>query len=269
MPDEPLPEIGLGTMRYDTEADCIRSVETAIEMGYRHIDSAQKYENEVEVGKAIAQSSVSRDEITLATKVEEHHLAPEDVLQTADESLDRLGVDYVDILYVHWPAFTYDATETLEAFNTLVEEGKTRHVGLGNFTPDLLEEAAEILDEPIFAVQVEMHPLLPQRELVEYVQDNDMYLVAYCPMMRGDIFDQPELQEIAADAGLPIAQLSLAWLRTKENVRPIPKATGEDHLRENFEAGAIDLDPEIVERIDAIDREHRVVDPPEKGPWNW
>lgn len=269
MPAEPLPKPGLGTMRYDSPEDCVRSVEAALEMGYRHVDTAQKYENERQVGQAIARSSVPREEITLATKIEETNLAYDDVLRTANESLGRLGVEAVDVLYVHWPYPTYDAEETLAAFDELVDRGKTRHVAVANFTPELLGEARETLDAPLFANQVEMHPLLPQTELHEYAIEHDTYLVAYCPLMRGEIFDVPELREIAADVGLSVAQLSLAWLCSKENVVPIPKATGEAHLRENFEACAIELDDDTVARIDAIDREHRVVDPPEKGPWNW
>lgn len=268
MPDELRPEVGLGTMRYDTSEACVDSVATALELGYRHLDTAQKYENEAEVGRGIAESTVPREAITLATKISEENLAYDDVLRTAEESLERLGVDAVDILYVHWPAVTYDAEATLAAFDELVDAGKARHVGLGNFSPALIDEARDLLDAPVVAVQVEMHPLLRQDELVEYTRANDLYLVAYCPMMRGQLFDQPDLAEIAADAGLPVTQLSLAWLLTHDHVRPIPKATGEAHLRQNLEATSVDLDPDVVERIESIDRELRVVDPP-KGPWNW
>lgn len=253
-------------MRYDTSEDCVESVRMALEMGYRHVDSAQKYENEEAVGEGIARSSVPREDITLATKIHEDNLAYDDVLRTTDESLERLGVDAVDVLYVHWPANAYEAEETLAAFDEVLEAGKTRHVGLANFSPALLDEARELLDEPVFAVQVEMHPLLQQEELLAYARDHDMYLVAYCPLMRGQIFDVEEVRAIAEDAGVSVAQLSLAWLRSKDDVRPIPKATGEGHLRENFAANEIELDEETIERIEAIDREHRVVDV-DKGPW--
>lgn len=269
MPSSKLSDVGLGTMRYDTPEDCTESVETALEMGYRHVDTAQKYENERDVGRGIARSSVPRKDITLATKVAESNLSYDDVLETAEESLDRLGVNSVDILYVHWPAITYDAEETLAAFNELLDAGVMRQVGLGNFSPGLLDEARDVLDQLPLVVQIEIHPLLQQEELRSYVRDHDMYLVAYCPLMRGEIFGVSELQEIAADAGISVAQLSLAWLSSKENVVPISKATGESHLRENFAAIDVDLDDDVLARVDAIDREHRVVDPPEKGPWNW
>lgn len=256
-------------MRYETSAECVENIESALEMGYRHVDSAQKYENERAVGTGIDRSSVSRQDVLLATKVAESNLAHDDVLETTERSLDRLGVETVDLLYVHWPAITYDPEGTLEAFNELVADGVTRHVGLANFSPALLDEALEILDVPPLAVQVEMHPLCQQRELRSYAREHGMYLVAYCPLMRGEILDVPELRELADEAGLSVPRLSLAWLYSKDRVRPIPKATGKSHLRENAEAATVDLDDAIVDRIDAIDRTRRVVDPPEKGPWNW
>jgi 2,5-diketo-D-gluconate reductase B len=267
MPPEPLPDIGLGTMQYDSPDDCIESVEAALEMGYRHIDTAQKYENEAEVGEGIARSSVPREAITLATKVEEDNLTYDDVHRTTDESLERLGVDQVDLLYVHWPAVSYDAEETLAAFNEVAAAGKTRYVGVSNFSPALLDEARDLLDGPIFALQVEMHPLLPQEELQAYAREHDLHLVSYCPLMHGEIFEVPELSAIAEDAGTTIPQLALAWLASKPNVHAIPKATGEAHLRENLAAGELELDDTVLERVDAIEERRRVVDV-EKGPWN-
>lgn len=269
MPAERIPRPGLGTMRYETSSECARNVESALEMGYRHIDSAQKYENERAVGEGIERSSVSREDVFLATKVAESNLAYDDVLETTERSLDRLGVDAVNLLYVHWPAITYEPEETLAAFNELFADGAMRHIGLANFSPALLDEALEILDVPPLAVQVEMHPLCQQRELRSYAREHGMYLVAYCPLMRGEISDVPELQELAEEVGLSVPKLSLAWLYSKDRVLPIPKATGKPHLRENAEAATVDLDDAIVDRIDAIDRTRRVVDPPEKGPWNW
>lgn len=264
-----VPEPGLGTMRYETAEECTQSVETALELGYRHIDTAQKYENERAVGKGIENSNVPRNDVFLATKIAESNLASGDVLETAAASLDRLGVDTVDLLYVHWPAVTYEPQETLEAFEQLVADEITRYVGLANFSPALLDEAREILDEPPIAVQVEMHPLCQQREIRAYVRDHDMQLVAYCPLIRGELFDQPELRELADEAGLSVPELNLAWLSSKDQVTAIPKATGEAHLRMNAEATTIDLPDKITDRLDAIDRTQRVVDPPEKGPWNW
>jgi 2,5-diketo-D-gluconate reductase B len=256
-------------MSYETAVECTQSVETALELGYRHIDTAQKYENERAVGNGIENSAVPRDDVFLATKIAESNLASDDVFETAAASLDRLGVETVDLLYIHWPAVTYKPQETLEAFNELLADEITRHVGLANFSPTLIDEAREILDEPPIAVQVEMHPLCQQRELRSYVRDHDIQLVSYCPLMRGELFDQPELQKLADKAGISVPELNLAWLISKERVTAIPKATGEAHLQMNAEATTINLSDDIIDRIDAIDRTQRVVDPPEKGPWNW
>ena len=271
MPATDLPSPGLGTMYNTDPEECAETVVRAAEVGYRHVDTAQKYENEAFVGDGIARAGLPRDELFVATKVHEENLAYEDVRRTAAESLDRLGLEYVDLLYVHWPAATshedrYDPAETLPAFDELVEEGLTRHVGIANFSVELLEDARDHLDAPIFAHQVEMHPLLRQRELREYARAHDHYLVAYCPLLQGAVGEIPELREIAEKHDATPAQVSLAWLMEKGAV-PIPKATGE-HLEENYRARDLALGTDDVERIDAIDREERLIDP-EMGPWNW
>lgn len=267
-----LPEIGFGTLQLTDPDEGADAVTRAIGVGYRHIDTAQKYENEDVVGSGIQQADVERDDLFVATKIRETNLAYEDVLETADRSLERLGLETVDLLYVHWPAVSgerdrYNPEETLSAFDELVDQERVRHVGVANFSVGLVEEAQAHLDAPVFANQVEMHPLLQQDELVEYARDNDMYLVAYCPMMRGSIGDVPELAELAAKYDATPGQISLAWLASKDNVVPIPRSSGA-HIRENYRALEIDLDEEDVERIETIERERRVVDP-DKGPWNW
>jgi 2,5-diketo-D-gluconate reductase B len=223
------------------------------------------YENEAAVGAGIARADVPRREVFLATKILSDNLAHDDALATADESLDRLGVEYVNLLYVHWPMRAYDAADTLSAFDHLCDEGKTRNVAVSNFTPDLLDEAREVLDAPVVANQVEMHPLFQQAELRSYGGEHDIALVAYAPLMRGDADDVPELGEIAEKYDATPMQVSLAWLHRKENFVPIPKSTGEDHLRENL--AVPDLDSEDVAAIDAIDRGERLVDPDE-ALWN-
>ncbi|WP_439025615.1 aldo/keto reductase [Haloarchaeobius sp. DT45] len=260
-----MPMLGLGTWQ-NTDADqCAESVANALEMGYRHIDTAQIYENEASVGEGIARADVDREDVFLATKVWITNLAHDDVLETARESFDRLGVDYVDLLYVHWPSRTYDPEGTLSAFDELYDEGLIRHVGVSNFEPEHLDEARDLLDAPVFANQVECHPLLPQDELREYGEDHDVNMVAYSPLARGAVFDVPEIQQVAEKHDASPAQVSLAWLR-KKGVTAIPKATGEAHLRENLQSVGLDLDEEDIAAIDAITTENRVVDP-EFAPW--
>ena len=260
-----MEQFGLGTWENDEPEQCTESVATALEMGYRHIDTAQIYRNEEAVGKGLARADVPREDIFLATKVWTDSLTPEDVHETTRESLDRLGVDSVELLYVHWPVQTYEPSETLAAFETLREEGLIDRIGVSNFEPDQLREAVEVTDAPIFANQVEMHPMLQQRELREVCEELGVELVAYSPLARGEVFDEPTLVEIADDHGVSAAQVSLAWLREK-GVTPIPKATSEAHIRDNFESLTLELSDDEIERIDDLDRTDRRVDP-DWAPW--
>ncbi len=208
---------------------------------------------------------VPREEIFLATKILPDNLAYDDVLETAEESLNKLGTDYVDLLYVHWPMKAYDAENTLPAFDELYDEGKARNVAVSNFTPELVDEARDLLNAPVVANQVEMHPLHQQEELRDYAVDHDMALVAYSPLMRGDVDDVPELQDIAEKHDATPSQISIAWLQGLDNVVPIPKATGKDHLRQNHSVP--ELDAEDMDTIAGIDRGERLIDPDEAA-WN-
>lgn len=261
-----LPQIGIGTYDIDREP-CTRAVTTALERGYRHVDTAEMYETEEAVGHALALSEVDTDEVFVATKIHSRNLGYEDVLNHARASREKLGIEIIDLLYVHWPIRAYSPEETLAAFDELYDEGMIRHIGLSNFTPSLLEEALDHLNAPLFAHQVECHPLLQQETLREYAREEGHYLVAYSPLAKGEVIDVPELVEIAEEYDASPAQVSLAWLSSKENVVPIPKSTSETHIRENFEARQLDLDEQTIERIDSIDRTKRMVDFPE-APWN-
>ncbi|MFC6723573.1 aldo/keto reductase [Halobium palmae] len=265
-----LPRLGLGTYSDDDQAQWTENVRTALDVGYRHVDTAQVYENERYVGEGIRSSGVDRDEIFLSTKTT-HHDVPEtadEVPDAIDGCLDRLGVDAVDLLYVHWPSGIYDHEAVLPAYDEAYEAGTARNVGLSNFTPELLDEARDTLDAPLFAHQVEMHPLLPQEELVAYAQRHDHWLVAYSPLAQGEVFDVPEIREVAEKHDATPAQVSLAWLLAHDNVAAIPKASSREHMRQNLEAGELELDDEDVSKIDSIERRSRQIDP-EHAPWNW
>ncbi|WP_122089405.1 aldo/keto reductase [Halalkalicoccus subterraneus] len=260
-----MPMLGLGTWQNEDEEECAESVRAALETGYRHIDTAQAYGNEESVGEGIERAGVDREDVFLATKVWIENLEPEDVVESTEESLEKLGVDYVDLLYIHWPAGEYDPEDTFDALSTLVADGLVENVGVSNFEPEQLDDAREASDIDIFANQVECHPLLPQESLRAYADEHDIPLVAYSPLARGEVFDVPELEEIAEKHDASAAQVSLAWLREK-GIAAIPKATGEEHIRDNWESLALELDAEDVEVIDGIDTQERQVDP-DFAPW--
>ncbi|MFB6281435.1 MAG: aldo/keto reductase [Haloferacaceae archaeon] len=261
-----MPLLGLGTWENTDPEACANAVATALESGYRHVDTAQVYGNEAEVGAGLARADVDRDEVFLATKVWIDRLDREGVIESTEASLDRLGVDRVDLLYVHWPCRTYDPAETLPAFAELRDRGLIDRIGISNFEPRQVDRAIEATDAPIFANQIEVHPLLPQRDLVAHCRDRGIEVVAYSPLARGGVFDVPELGAVAEKHGVSEAQVSLAWLRGR-GLAAIPKATGADHVRDNWRSLGLDLDAEDRERIDAIGRRDRRVDP-DWAPWN-
>ena len=261
-----MPVLGLGTWENDDPAQCTESVKTALETGYRHVDTAQIYGNEAAVGDGIAAADVDRDDVFLATKVWIDQLAPEDVAASTRESLEKLGTEYVDLLYVHWPAGAYDPEETLPAFAELRDDGLVDRIGVSNFEPHHLDAATDALGEAPFANQVEMHPLLRQEELREYADANGVELVAYSPLARGNVLGDPAITHIAEKHGVSAAQVSLAWLREK-GVTAIPKATGEDHIADNWASLGLELDDEDVEAIDTLGRTDRQLNPDFGPDW--
>jgi len=269
VPIDDLPRLGLGTYSDANREQWVENVKTALTAGFRHVDTAQVYGNEQYVGEGIRASPVSREDLFLATKTVHHDVPPTagEVPAAIDGCLDRLGVDYVDLLYVHWSTGIYDHDAVLPAYDAARESGTLRHVGLSNFTPELLDEARTVLDAPVAAHQVEMHPLLHQEELQAYAREHDHWLVAYSPLAKGDALDVPEVQAVAERHDATPAQVCLAWLLSKANVAAVPKASSEAHIRNNLAAMELELDEEDVARIDAIDREHRVIDP-DRAPWN-
>ncbi|WEL17799.1 Aldo/keto reductase [Halorhabdus sp. SVX81] len=262
-----MPMLGLGTWQNEAPEQCAESVRTALEMGYRHVDTAKAYHNEAAVGDGITAADVPREDIFLATKVWAGDLAHDDVIESAERSADRLGVETIDLLYIHWPSHAYDPEETLPAFDELVDRGVIDRVGVSNFTPEQVERVQEVLDAPLFANQVEMHPYLQQDELRAFAAETDLNLVAYSPLGRGTVLDDGTLADIATKHDASVAQVSLAWLREK-GVTAIPKATSEAHIRDNFESVALDLADEDIAAIDDIERTDRQINP-DWAPASW
>ncbi|WP_435320870.1 aldo/keto reductase [Haloarchaeobius sp. TZWSO28] len=265
-----MPRLGIGTWPITDRDRCVPMVQSALEAGYRHVDTAQMYNNEAHVGEAIEAADVPREELFVATKLVKSNLSYDAAIEATKESLERLRLDTLDLLYVHFPRGDYDPEETLPALDELVDRGLVRHIGLSNFTPAYLDEALDVLDHELYAHQAEMHPLLHQRELRAYALEHGHRFVAHTPLARGEVFDVALISEIAAQYDISEAELTLAWLCSKENVHAIPKSTNSGHLRENFGAQELAIDAADLERIDALHewRQQRVNNP-DNPAWKW
>ena len=246
---EKVPSLGLGTWRLSGE-DCVRSVERALDLGYRHIDTAQMYANEDEVGRGIQKSGVDREEISLVTKVWTSSFSYDGVIRSARESLEKLQTEYVDLLLMHWPNPRVPLKETLGAMRELQEEGSVKHVGVSNFPPPMVEEATQHAE--IFCNQVEYHPYTAQDELLEQAKEMDYLLTAYSPVAGGAAVNDATLREIGKAHGKTPAQVALRWLIQQEKVAAIPKAASEDHLIGNFDIFDFELSDEEMERVFAL-----------------
>lgn len=266
-------KIGLGTWmlkRNDAEFSTLEG----IKIGYRHIDTAQAYGNEQYIGKGLQEAFesglVKREELSIATKIHPIKLRPKTVLKSTEVSLKKLGLDYVDILYVHYPAFKlgYSHKKTLGAISKLVDEGKVKNIGVSNFTIKMIDDALKMCDKPIFAFQVEHHPYLKQEELIEHLHKKDIHVVSYSPLGRGDVLKDPVILEIAKDNKITPAQVCLAWIMSK-GALPIPKATSLNHLKDNFLAKEKIIQSQDLEKIDKIAKKIRYVNPPVVSPKEW
>lgn len=255
-----IPRIGLGTFRTtpDEARDLVRR---AVEVGYRHIDTALAYKNESGVGQGVRDSSVPRSEIFVTTKFPHTLAGPGDVVDAAWTSIRELGLDYVDLLLMHWPNGEVPVEETFEALAPLVADGVVRAVGLSNAPAVLVRRALTVT--PLATVQVEHHPYLPQDTLHELVTAEGMTLTAYAPFAEGRVFADPVLTAIGAKYGKSAGQVTLRWLLRKPRTVVIPKTATPDRLVLNLDLGDFDLDPDDVRHIDALGAaRQRFFDPP-------
>lgn len=231
---EEVPAVGLGTWQMDTDV-AYRSVSTALELGYRHVDTAQAYGNERGVGRAIEDAAVEREEVFLTTKVEPSNRSVEDIVASVEGSLDRLGVDRVDLLLIHWPHPLADLETVMSGLNLARERGLTRHIGVSNFDKDQLRRACNASSAPIFTNQVLFHPWWPQRDLLRYCQNEDIILTGYSPLANGGLIGNAKLAEIGNHYGKTSAQVAIRWATQHANVMTIPMSTSRQHLAENID----------------------------------
>ncbi|WP_435358190.1 aldo/keto reductase [Haloarchaeobius sp. DFWS5] len=246
--DERVPKIGLGTWQLSGQT-CYGAVKTALDAGYRHIDTAQAYDNEQYVGNALHDADVEREDVFLTTKVRPDRFAPDKLKRSVDDSLRKLDTDYVDLLLLHWPNPLVDLRDTMQAMADLVEEGSVRHVGVSNFSKKRLMKAQRVSPERIFTNQVKFHPYKPQRELLRYCQDTDIMLTAYSPLGTGGILDDDVLRILGNKYDKTPAQVALRWATQHKGLAVIPKATSKSHIEENIDIFDFKLTRDELERV--------------------
>jgi 2,5-diketo-D-gluconate reductase B len=261
---EDVPALGLGTWELMGSA-CREAVEHALAIGYRHLDTAQGYGNEAEVGEGLKRSSVPRDEVFLTTKVRPSHFERPKVLSSTRESLKKLQVDYIDLLLMHWPNPTVPLAQTLEAMLELQREGAIRHIGVSNFPPSLVQEAQR--HAPIFCNQVEYHPYLGQSKLLKQAREMGYLLTAYSPIAKGMVLHDPVLREIGERHGKTPVQITLRWLLQQPQVAAIPKAATRAHREANLAIFDFKLSDEEMAQIFALERNERLVNPEDAPDW--
>ncbi|OVE84402.1 aldo/keto reductase [Natronolimnobius baerhuensis] len=246
-----IPALGFGTARM-TGDECRRAVETALEVGYRHIDTAQMYDNEAAVGEAIAASDVDRDDVFVVTKVHPDNAAVDDVLESTRESLERLGLATVDLLLLHAPSEEAPLEETLAAMNDLQTDGAVDHIGVSNFSASQLADATDHSETPIVANQVKYHPYYHQDDLLEFCAEHDICLTAYSPLAEGAVPGDDRLAEIGDTHGKSAAQVALRWLIQQPPVAAIPKASSRAHIETNADVFDFELSDDEMEAVTAV-----------------
>lgn len=258
-----VPALGLGTWLLEGE-DCRNAVSMALELGYRHIDTAQMYGNEDIIGDVMSASAVERDELFLTTKINNQFRAADEVERSLEDSLTRLQTDHVDLLLIHWPVEFNRIDETLEGMVRVQDRGLTRLIGVSNFNLSQFTEAAA--KAPIASNQVEYHPFLDQRRLRDAVREADGVLTAYSPLARGSVMSDQTLRDIGDAHGKTAAQVALRWLLDQE-LLVVPKATSREHLESNLDVFDFQLTSAQRAQIDDLARGERLIDPPFAPDW--
>jgi 2,5-diketo-D-gluconate reductase B len=265
----PIPRIGFGTWNRTGE-EGYRAVSDALEIGYRHIDTAEMYGNEVEVGRAIAASGLKRNEVFVTTKVAPAHLGPGQVMPHVKASLTRLGMDTVDLLLVHWPSVNgeFDIADYMAQFTTVKATGLASHIGVSNFTRKLLDAAIAVVGQGIIATnQVECHVLLQNRVIAEHAKSKGIPITAYSPLARGRLTDHAGIKAIAARHGATPEQVGLAFLLAEGHI-VIPSSSNAARIKINFEAEKLTLSAQDVSDIREMDEGRRLINASWAPEWD-
>ncbi|WP_108882574.1 aldo/keto reductase [Anderseniella sp. Alg231-50] len=261
-----IPAIGLGTWELRGE-QCTQLVETALQGGYTHIDTAQMYQNEREVGAGIRASGMNRDNLFVTTKIWPENYATDDFARAADERLEFLDCGTLDLLLLHWPPQAVSMAEAVAGLNKAKRTGLARHIGISNFTVQQVEEAVALSDEPLVCNQIEYHPLINQDKVRAACARHGLAVTAYCPIARNQVADEPVMRDIALRHDASPAQIALAWLAGHGDVISIPRSSRPERLADNLKAMRISLSEDEMAEIGALTaRDLRLVDPESVRP---
>jgi 2,5-diketo-D-gluconate reductase B len=266
-----IPAIGLGTMTLKGDV-CVAAVKTALELGYRHIDTAERYGNETEAGEGLAEglrsAGLKRDDVFVVTKVYHDKLKAADFERSLEQSLAKLKLPFVDLLLIHWPNAAVPLTETIAALCRTRRDGRAKHIGVANFTTGLLHEAVQLASEPLVMNQVEAHPFLDQSKVLAACRHYGLAVTAYCPISRGKVPGNPVLERIGKAHGKSAAQVALRYL-VEQSIIPIPRTANPDHLAANLAVFDFALSGAEVAEIGTLKQgDGRVVDPPHAPKWD-
>ncbi len=262
-----IPAIGYGTMLFPEPESAVGLVVHALETGYRHIDTARKYGSEQWVGEGIRASGLAREDIWVTTKVTEEDARADDFARSVETSLETLGLDYVDLLLIHWPQPRVPLEETLGALAKAKRDGLARNIGVSNFTISLLDEAMAKCPEPIVTNQIEYHAYIRQDRLIAACRKHGMLVTCHVPLARGAVLENPVIREISAAHGRTPAQVALRWLVQQSDVGVVPRALEFSEIEENIAIFDFALRDDEMARIATLqDRNLRVVDPAVRRP---
>ncbi len=265
--DATIPALGFGTFQLEG-ATARNMVKAALATGYRHIDTAQMYNNEEEVGSAIKASGVPRQEVFLTTKVLPGKLAKKDFLPSVEESLRKLQTDAVDLLLIHWPTPEVPVEEYMGELMKAQEKGYTKHIGVSNHTTALLDQALAT-GADIITNQVEYHPFLGQEKLNTYLRDKGISLTAYSPIAHGKVMGHTTLKTLGKKYNKNEVQITLRWLLQQDGVLAIPRTSKESHVQANIAVFDFELTPEEMQEIDALTQENkRLINPSFAPDWD-
>lgn len=262
-----MPVVGYGTMAYPEPERAPELVAHAIGSGYRHIDTARKYGSEKWVGEGIRASGVPREDLWVTTKVTEEHARADDFARSVDTSLETLGLDYVDLLLIHWPQPRVPLEETLGALANARRQGLARHIGVSNFTVALVDEAVAKCPEPLVVNQIEYHAYLRQDKVLAACARHGMIVTCHVPLARGRLLDDPVIIAVASAHDKTPAQVALRWLVQQPQIAVVPRALEFGEIEEDIDLFDFELSPEEMDLIGSLrDRNIRVVDPAERRP---